>query len=122
MVASCLLEVPLKSSLLRRSRIHTAAPTTKKDSPVTNHIHGVNGLRKAQALEYNFLIGATTTSPDSIYGCVKSTIFVLFVVMVMSPTTASNSYIQQNPSILLKTNYKGRVLYFFNYFLYSHRL
>lgn len=93
MVTNCLLAGPLKSSLKRRSKIHTTAPTTKKNIPVTNHIIGVNGLRKAQALDFIFLIGATTTSPDSIYGCVKSTILVLFVVMVMSPTTASNSYI-----------------------------
>jgi hypothetical protein len=35
------------------------------------------------------LTGATTTSPDSIKGCVKSTIFVLFVTIVTSPTAAS---------------------------------
>lgn len=57
---------------------------------VTAHIDFVNGLKKAMALEFVFLTEATTTSPDSIYGCVKSAIFVRFVVIAMSPTAASN--------------------------------
>lgn len=91
-VTTCLLGGPRKSSFVLRSKIQTTAPTTRKNIPVTHHIIGVKGLRKAQALEFDFLIGATTTSPDSIYGCVKSTIFALLVVIVTSPTTASKLY------------------------------
>ena len=54
------------------------------------HIRALNGRRKAQAPEFNFLNGATTTSPDAANGCVKSTIFVRFVTIVISPTAASN--------------------------------
>lgn len=91
-VTTCFLGGPLKSSLVRRSKIQTTAPTIRKKTPVTHHIMGVKGLRKAQALELSFPTGATTTSPDSMYGCVKSTILVRLVVIVMSPTTASKSY------------------------------
>lgn len=56
---------------------------------MTAHITGVNGLRNDQALEFNFLTGATTTSPDSMYGCVKSAILVRFVIIAMSPIAAS---------------------------------
>ena len=91
-VTNCFLGGPRNSSFVLRSKIQTTAPTRRKDIPVTHHINGVNGLKNAQALEFNFQTGATTTSPDSIYGCVKSTIFILFVVIVMSPTTASKSY------------------------------
>ena len=90
---NCFLGGPRNSSFVLRSKIQTTAPTRRKDIPVTHHINGVNGLKNAQALEFNFQTGATTTSPDSIYGCVKSTIFVLSVVIVMSPTAASKSYI-----------------------------
>ena len=62
-----------------------------KDTPVTNHINGVKGLRKAQALESWVLTEATTTRPDSTYGCVKSAFLVLSVVIEMSPITASNT-------------------------------
>jgi hypothetical protein len=60
-----------------------------KKIAVIPHIFGVNGLKNAQALEFNFLTGATTTSPDSIYGCVKSTILVRLVMIAMSPIAAS---------------------------------
>ena len=43
-------------------------PTVRKKAAMTPHINGVNGCKNSQALEFNFLIGATTTSPDSIYG------------------------------------------------------
>ena len=109
MVTNCLLGGPLKSSLVRRSKIHTTAPTTRKNKPVTNHIIGVKGLKKAQALEFDFLMGATTTSPDSMYGCVKSTIFVLFVVIVMSPTTASKTYTYVGNEIPLQYDKSIRV-------------
>lgn len=59
---------------------------------MTAHINGVKGRKNAQALEFNFLTGATTTSPDSIYGWVKSTAFVRFVTIAMSPTAASKTY------------------------------
>lgn len=93
MVTNCILVGPLKSSFKQRSNIHTTTQTTKKYIHVTNHIIGVNGLKKAQALDFIFLIGVTTTSLDSMYGCVKSTILVQFVVIVMSLTIGSNSYI-----------------------------
>ena len=62
---------------------------------MTSHIIGVNGLKNAQELELNFLTEATTTSPDSIYGCVKSTILVRSVVIAMSPIAASKTYIEE---------------------------
>ena len=61
--------------------------------PVTNRILGENGLTKAHGLDFNFLIEATTTSPDPTYGYVKSANFVLSVVIAMSCTAALNSYI-----------------------------
>lgn len=67
-VATCFLGGPRKSSFLLCSNIQTTAPTRRKNDPVTAHIVGVNGLRNAQALELDFLNGATTTRPDSIYG------------------------------------------------------
>lgn len=66
-----------------------------KNAAVTAHIFAVNGLRKAQALECTFLTGATTTNPDSIYGCVKSAILVRLVMIAMSPIAASNAYMEQ---------------------------
>ena len=68
-VPICLFGGPWKSSLILCSKIQTTTPTTRKKTPVTHHNCGVNGLRNAQALEFNFLIGATTTRPESIYGC-----------------------------------------------------
>lgn len=59
---------------------------------MTIHMFLENGLKKAQVLDFNFLTGATTTSPDSIYGCVKSTILVLLVMIAMSPIAASYTY------------------------------
>lgn len=64
----------------------------RKNAAVTAHINGVNGRAKDQALELIFFTGATTTSPDSIYGRVKSTILVRFVTMAISPTTPSKTY------------------------------
>lgn len=65
-----------------------------KKQAVTPHISRVNGLKNAKAPEFIFLTGATTTSPDSIYGCVKSAILVLLVVIAISPTAASKTYIE----------------------------
>jgi hypothetical protein len=91
MVTHCFLGGLRKSLFVLRSKIQTT-PTTRKDIHVTHNIIGVNGLRK---LEFNFHTGATTTSPDSIYGCMKSTIFDQLGVIVMSPTTASSSYMEE---------------------------
>lgn len=88
-VTSCWLSGPRNSWLIRCSRIQTTTPTKRKKAPVTPHISQLNGLRKAQAVDFTFLTGVTTTSPDSMYGWVKSTILVLLVTMVMSPTAAS---------------------------------
>lgn len=65
------------------------APTKRKKAPVTAHISIVNGFRNDQGLDLASLTGATTTSPDSINGCVKSTYLVLFVTIVISPTATS---------------------------------
>ena len=46
------------------------------DRTMTAHMSAENGRRKAQAPEFNFLNGATTTRPDETNGWVKSTIFV----------------------------------------------
>jgi hypothetical protein len=92
MVTHCFLRGPRKSLFVLRSKIQTTTPTTRKDIHVTHNIIGVNGLRK---LEFNFHTGATTTSPDSIYGRVKSIIFDRLGVIVMSPTTASSSYMEE---------------------------
>lgn len=91
MVISCCRGEPLNSSFVLCSKIHMTIPTARKKAPVTIHIWGVNGRKKAQAPVFIFLNGATTTSPDATYGCVKSTIFVLLVVMAISPTAASNN-------------------------------
>lgn len=96
MVINCFFGGPRKSSFIRCSRIHTTAPTTRKNAAVTDHIVIVNGRRKDQALEFNFLMGARMVSPDSINGCVKSTIFVRFLTIAMSPITASKYYKEKN--------------------------
>lgn len=76
--------------------------------PVTIHMFLLNGFRKAQALEFEVLIGATTTSPDSIYGCVKSTILVRLVTIAISPIAASYTYKKRTPEELArKTQYFG---------------
>ena len=67
-VAICFLGGPRNSSFILCSRIHTTVPIIRKKAAVTAHMNGVNGLKNAQALEFDFLTGATTTSPDSIYG------------------------------------------------------
>lgn len=64
-VVSCFLGGPRKSSFILCSRIQTTAPTIRKKAAVTPHIKGVNGRKKAQALEFNFLKGASMNSPDS---------------------------------------------------------
>jgi len=89
MVTNCCLGEPLNSSFTLCSRIHTTIPTKKKKQAVTIHIKGVNGCRKDHPPELIFLKGATTTSPDAAYGCVKSAILVRFVTMAMSPTAPS---------------------------------
>lgn len=99
-VSNCFFGGPRKSSFFRCSRIHTAAPTTRKNAAVTIHICTVNGQRKDQALEFSLLMGATIISPDSINGCVKSTIFVRFVTIAMSPITASKCYKEKHNSII----------------------
>ena len=66
---------------------------------MTPHMPGVNGRRKAQGPEFNFLNGATTTRPDEAYGCVKSTILVLLVTIAISPTAASNFYKKKNAPV-----------------------
>ena len=90
-VITCFLGGPLNSSFILCSRIHTTKPITRKKHAVTIHIRALNGLRKAQAPEFNFLNGATTTNPDATYGCVKSRVFVLLVTMAISPTAASKN-------------------------------
>ena len=65
-----------------------------KDTPITHHIMGVKGRKNAQALDSWVLTGATTTRPDSIYGCVKSAFLVRSVVIETSPTMASNTYMK----------------------------
>jgi hypothetical protein len=91
MVIICCLGGPLNSSFILCSRIHTTIPTKKKKQAVTIHIKGVNGCRKDQPPELIFLKGATTTSPDAAYGCVKSTILVRFVTIAMSPIAPSRT-------------------------------
>jgi len=61
----------------------------RKKVAVTIHIRVVNGCRKAQPPELIFVNGATTTSPDDAYGCVKSTILVRFVTIAISPMAPS---------------------------------
>lgn len=70
-------------------------PIKTKKQALTIHIFRLNGRRKAQAPEFFFFNGTTTTSPDEAYGCVKSTIFVRFVTIAMSPTAASKSYYKE---------------------------
>uniref|UniRef100_A0A7C9DWG7 Uncharacterized protein n=1 Tax=Opuntia streptacantha TaxID=393608 RepID=A0A7C9DWG7_OPUST len=65
-VINCCLGGPRNSSFILCSKIQITAPTIRKNAPVTAHICAVNGLKNAQALEYNFLTGATTTSPESV--------------------------------------------------------
>uniref|UniRef100_A0A0A9D0N4 Uncharacterized protein n=1 Tax=Arundo donax TaxID=35708 RepID=A0A0A9D0N4_ARUDO len=89
MVTICLRGEALKSGLKRCSRIQTTAPTKRKKAPVTAHISSVKGLRKAHSLELLAFTVETMTSPDSTYGCVKSTTRVRFVTIEMSPTVAS---------------------------------
>lgn len=67
------------------------APMIRKKAAVTAHIPPVNGLRKAHAFEFIFLTGATTTNPDSAYGCVKSATLVRFVTIAISPIAASKT-------------------------------
>lgn len=88
-VISCFLGEPRNSGLSLCSRIHTTLPTKRKKAPVTHHISVVNGWRKDQGLDFCSLKGTTTTSPDGMKGWVKSTILVLFVTIVTSPTAAS---------------------------------
>lgn len=59
--------------------------------PVTTHISQVKGFMNIQA-DSSDLMGTTSDSPDSAYGCVNSTYSVRFANMVISPTTASNVY------------------------------
>lgn len=66
-------------------------PMTIKKAAVMAHISILNGRRKAHPPVLSLLNGATTTSPDVTYGCVKSTVFVLLVTMAMSPTAASKN-------------------------------
>lgn len=101
MVMICLLGVPLNSSFIRCSKIQTTVPTTRKKKAVTAHNVGENGRKKAQAPVFIFLNGATTTSPDAAYGCVKSTILVRFVTIAISPTAPSNTY---NKSLIFKAS------------------
>ena len=90
-VINCCRGEPRKSSLIRCSRTQITAPTTRKDNPVTHHIPNVNGCKNAQEFVICFLTGAKITRPDSIKGWVKSRVWVLFIVMTMSPIAASNS-------------------------------
>ncbi|KAG6661248.1 hypothetical protein CIPAW_03G160700 [Carya illinoinensis] len=90
-VTSCLLGGPRKSLLTRCSRIQITTAIITKEAAVTHHISTVNGLRNTQALDFELRTGATMTRPVVAYGCEKSTIFVLFVTIAMSPTAASNT-------------------------------
>ena len=89
-VMHCLLGGPRNSSFVLCSRIQTTIPIKRKKAAVTIHMAGENGCKKAQAPVFSFLSGATTTSPEAVYGRVKSTSLVRLVTMAMSPTTASN--------------------------------
>lgn len=92
-VMICCLGGPRNSSFMRCSRIQMTTPTTIKKMPVTHHSLAVNGLRNAHVPEFSLLTGATTTSPDSVNGWVKSAIRVRLVMIAMSPTAASKTYI-----------------------------
>lgn len=92
MVMNCFLGGPLKSSLVRCSKIHTTAPTKRKNRPIKPHISTVNGFKKAHAFDSLSFVATTIVRPDSMYGCVKSTILVRLVTMDMSPTAASKTY------------------------------
>jgi len=78
------------------------------ETTMTPHIPGVNGRRKAQAPEFFFLNGATTTRPDDAYGCVKSTILVLLVTMAISPTAASKFYKKKYSAYVCKMRIKKK--------------
>jgi hypothetical protein len=95
MVTHCFSRGPRKSSFVLRSKIQITIPKTKNDIPVTHHIIGVNGLTNAQVLEFNFRIGATTARVDAKYGIVKSTSLDRLEVISMSPTAASNFYMEE---------------------------
>lgn len=69
-VMSCFLGEPRNSWLSLCSRIQTTAPTKRKNPAVTSHIARVNGFMNAHGFDFFSLTGATTTSPDSMYGCV----------------------------------------------------
>lgn len=114
MVTSCFLGGPRNSSLILCSSIHITAPTKRKNNPVTHHISKVNGCKKAQALESCSLTAVSMTSPDSIKGCVKSTILVLSVLIAMSPTAASNSY-KKKDIITNQTQFLSSEFMLFNY-------
>ena len=67
-VTICFPRGPWNSSFILCSRTQTTMPIVRKKAAMTPHIIGVKGRKNSQALEFNFLTGATTTSPDSIYG------------------------------------------------------
>ena len=94
-VATCFLGIPWNSLLVLHSKNQITTPIMRKEIVVTSHIIGVNGFQNAQTLEFDSLTEATTTSRDSIYGCVKSTILVRSVVIAMSPITASKTYMEE---------------------------
>lgn len=91
MVISCVLGGPLNSSLILCSKVQITIPTRRKKAALTPHSSGENGRRNAQAPVFNFLNGATMTSPDAANGCVKSTIFVRFVTIAISPIAPSKN-------------------------------
>lgn len=123
-VTTCFLGGPRNSSLILCSRTHTTAPTTRKKIAVTPHINGVNGRKNAQAFEFDFLTGATTTSPDSMYGWVKSTTLVRFVTIAMSPMTASKTCrkIYKNQYIFLYIGINILILFSFAAYLLTPRV
>lgn len=74
---------------------------------MTLHIDGVNGCRKDQPPEFNSWTATTTSRPDEVYGCVKSTILVLLVVIEISPTAPSKFYNKRSHQLKMQEINKG---------------
>ena len=92
-VTSCVLGGPRNSSFTLCSSIQMTTPVNMKDRSTIHHKVDVNGIRKAQGLfALLSFTGSSTTNPDSMYGCVKSTIRRRSARIATSPTTASYSW------------------------------
>lgn len=108
-LVSSFLRDPLNSSFSRRSKTLTTIPMKMQTQMMVNHRSQLNGLNTIH-MSFGPLLCFTFISmltPDSKYGNVKSTQFILLATIDISPTAASIFYVIRTLQYIIRNIQKA---------------